>query len=81
MCVAAAVFYSQTPQLYEALGHFVGAMVIASMIFSWVAYDSAKLCQRMQPDDYMKGVVYFYTDFLMVCCCCLFVGCLSAGAS
>ena len=34
----------------------------------------------MQPDDYMKGVVYFYTDFLLVCCCCICAGCLSQAA-
>ena len=46
-----------------------------------VRYDSGRLCERMQPDDYMKGVIYFYTDFLMVCCCCLFAGCMGSAAS
>ena len=49
---------------------------MASLLFAWVAYDANKLCKRMQPDDYMKGVVYFYTDFLFMCCCCIVLGCL-----
>ena len=76
----AVAFYTQTPQLYEQAGHFVGGLLVASALFAWVAYDSAKLCERMQPDDYMKGVVYFYTDFLLVCCCCLLAGCASGGS-
>ena len=66
---------------YENAGHVIVGIGVGSLIFAWVVFDSDKLCERMMPDDYMKGVVYFYTDFLMVCCCCLFVGCLSAGAS
>jgi hypothetical protein len=50
-------------------------------LFSWISYDSAKLSAKMQPDDYMKGVVYFYTDFLIVCCCCLFTSCIGSAVS
>lgn len=83
MTAAAVIFYTQTQTygFYSEVGHYVGAVIVASLIFAWVAYDSAKLCERMQPDDYMKGVVYFYTDFLLVCCCCMFAGCLSSGGS
>ena len=49
-------------------------------LFAWVAFDSGKLCESMQPDEYMKGVVYFYTDFLLVCCCCLFAGVMSSAS-
>jgi len=82
LMVAASIgIYSATKDAYEQVGHYIGAMIVATCIFVWVAYDSAKLCQRMSPDDYMRGVVYFYTDFLLVCCCCLVAGCFSASAS
>ena len=34
----------------------------------------------MVPDDYMKGVIYFYTDFVYVCMCCALLGCLGSGS-
>jgi len=80
MIAAAIVFYSQTPHLYEAVGHFIGALIFTTGLFAWVVYESTKLCERMRPDDYMKGVIYFYTDFLFCCCCCLFAGCMTGGA-
>lgn len=79
MLTASIIFFFQTQYLYEQAGHFIGGIIVASLLFAWVAYDSGKLCERMQPDDYMKGVVYFYTDFLIVCCCCLFAGCISSS--
>jgi hypothetical protein len=34
----------------------------------------------MSPDEYMKGVIYFYTDMFYVCMCCALLACLgSAG--
>jgi len=83
MIGGAFAFYSQTTQFYTPGGvaHFIMAVVFATCIFFWVVWDSTKLCERMQPDDYMKGVVYFYTDFLMVCCCCLFAGCVGSAAA
>ena len=74
-------FYAMTSHLpmYDSIGHFIGGVAIASLLFAWVAYDASKLCKRMQPDDYMKGVVYFYTDFLFMCCCCIVLSCLGGG--
>ena len=35
---------------------------------------------QMSPDEYMKGVIYFYTDMFYVCMCCALLACLgSAG--
>jgi len=83
MLAGSFAFYSQTTHFYEPGGaaHFIMANLIAVCLFAWVVYDSGRLCERMQPDDYMKGVIYFYTDFLMVCCCCLFAGCMGSAAS
>lgn len=96
MAIATFVFYSQTSELgyhyvyegatawmpyYDSIGHYIGGFLAASLLFLWVTVDSAKLCARMQPDEYMKGVVYFYTDFLLVCCCCLFASCMGSAAS
>lgn len=80
MTLGAIFFGAFYPNLFEQAGHFIGAQMVASALFSWVAYDTGKLCERMQPDEYMKGVVYFYTDFLLVCCCCMVMGCVSSGS-
>ena len=54
------------------------AVAVSSCVFAWVAYDANRLCKTFQPDEYMKGVTYFYTDFLIACCCCLAAGCMSS---
>ena len=81
MIVVSILFYTQVDGYFEHGGHFIGGMIVASVLFAWVTYDANKLCKTMQPDDYMKGVIYFYTDFLYVCCCCLLLGCLGGGGS
>lgn len=69
------------PEAYNyQVGHCVGAFLAFSCIFAWLCYDSSVLCQRMVPDDYMKGVIYFYTDFVYVCMCCALLGCLGSGS-
>ena len=65
---------------FDARPHTIPTLVRSQSSFL-VRYDAGKLCERMQPDDYMKGVLYFYSDFFMVCCGCLFLGCLGSAAS
>ena len=82
MITVSAIFAATgPPNMFEHGGHVVGALLVASALFAWITYDAAKLCERMQPDEFMKAVVYFYTDFLMVCCCCMLMGCVSSGAT
>ena len=33
----------------------------------------------MQPDEYMKGVIYFYTDMFYVCACCALLACMGGS--
>jgi len=81
MLTCSIIFCAYTPQYYVQTGHYVGALMVSSLVFLWVCYDAQLLCERLQPDDYMKGVLYFYTDFLAVCCCCLLAGCVSSASS
>jgi len=81
MLVGAIVFYTQDSSPFYSLANYIGAVVVASVLLLWIAYDMAKLCEKMQPDDYMKGVTYFYTDFLTFCCCCLATACVSTAIS
>ena len=48
------------------------------VLFCWITYDAGKLCQRMQPDEYVQGVLNFYTDFLVLVCCCCLAACHAA---
>jgi len=81
MITGSIIFYANTTHLYVQAGHYIGALIVASALFAWVCYDAARLCDKMQPDDYMAGVVCFYTDFLLVCCCCLVLGCFTGSSS
>jgi len=74
--VGVIVLYTQVPTIVEDVSHFAAALVFATILFAWVCYDAGKLCHRMVPDDYMKGVIYFYTDFIYVCLCCALLSCL-----
>ena len=58
---------------------FATSTVVASLIFTWFCYESFKLCSKMKPDEYMKGVIYFYTDMFYVCACCALLACLGGG--
>ena len=54
--------------------------VVSSIVFAWFCYEAFKLSAKMSPDEYMKGVIYFYTDMFYVCMCCALLACLgSAG--
>ena len=77
----AIVFYTQYPEVFEQAGHFISALLFSSFLFAWLCYDAAALCNRMQPDDYMKGVTYFYTDFMYACVCCALLGCLTGSGA
>ena len=43
------------------LAHFLTAMTII-----WFSADAAKIEKRLTPDDYMMGVISFYTDFFII---------------
>ena len=82
MLIIGSVVAGMVPETYNSnVGHVVGAILFSSMIFAWLSYDAGELCRRMVPDDYMKGVIYFYTDFIYVCLCCALLGCLGGGAN
>ncbi|GAB9468966.1 hypothetical protein Gpo141_00006262 [Globisporangium polare] len=45
------------------------------MLIMWFAIDAASMCRVMSPDEYMHGVLYFYTDMiLLVVMCAVAVG-------
>jgi len=69
------------PGAFEHAGHVVGAVIFSTMIFAWLCYDASALCGRMQPDEYMKGVIYFYTDFIWVCLCCAILSLFSGSGA
>lgn len=84
MIAAMVVFYVNFGEgtanpLVTKVGHFVGACGIGTLGFVWFCHESTVLCSRMEPDQYMKGVVYFYTDLVYVCLCCAVVGCVSGS--
>merc|ERR1712167_16472 len=75
----AIVVFTQLPEGISATGHFITCIVISSIVFIWFCYESYKLSCKMQPDEYMKGVIYFYTDMFYVCACCALLACLGGG--
>ena len=61
-----------SPSGKGTVGHFVSLQVFSAFATWYFAYDTWQIEQRLTVDDYMIGVVNYYTDFLVVviCCCC-----------
>jgi hypothetical protein len=51
----------------------------SSVAVLWFGWETAKLSEKMNPDQYMVGVVYFYADIVAVMAC-LLMCCLFCGA-
>ncbi|KAL1528459.1 hypothetical protein AB1Y20_009804 [Prymnesium parvum] len=77
----AIVVYVMCLQDVTSPGPFVTASVLSTAVFAWVCYDAAQLCQRMSPDEYLHGVIHFYTDLFFICCCCAFLSCLASSTT
>ena len=60
---------------------FVTSTLVSTVVFSWFCYEAYKLCCKMSPDEYLKGVIYFYTDMFYVCACCALLACLGGGGN
>jgi len=77
----AIIVYFVCLQEASTIGHFITSALISSLVFSWICYDAAQLCRKMSPDDYMKGVIHFYTDLFFVCLCCAFLSCVGQSGT
>mmetsp|Transcript_73639 Transcript_73639/g.163667 ORF Transcript_73639/g.163667 Transcript_73639/m.163667 type:complete len:251 (-) Transcript_73639:454-1206(-) len=64
-----------------AMGAFVMVTIATSFLFGWVVYDAHKICCKLSPDEYMKGIIYFYTDMFYMCACCCLVACMGSATS
>ena len=62
MILCSIAFFWLKPSWYESGYIYSGSVMMASIIFLFFAVDLGKLCKRMTPDEYMKGVIY------LVCC-------------
>ena len=71
VCVVIALLAFAAIRPPTTLTHFGAAAMGMTLLHFWMILDAGRLCTRFTPDDYMKGVVYFYTDFLIMCCCCI----------
>jgi len=69
------------PGFYESIGHVVGAMLFTTCIFAWLCWEASTLSARMVPDDYLKAIIFFYTDFAWGCLCCAVLSLFSGSGS
>ena len=64
---------------------FTLAHILTAMTIIWFSADAAKIEKRLTPDDYMMGVICFYTDFfiivatVLVICCTVAMFCAGGG--
>ena len=58
MILCSIAFFWLKPSWYESGYIYSGSVMMASIIFMFFAVDLGKLCKRMTPDEYMKGVIY-----------------------
>lgn len=62
----------------ETPGHYITACIVASLGLIWFVHESDALCKKMEPDGYMKGIVYYYSDLGYICLCCCVLGAIGA---
>lgn len=53
--------------LTQSLSPFVfGFSCVTTLILVvWFTFDASSLCKKMSPDEYMQGVIFFYTDMIL----------------
>ncbi|TMW61085.1 hypothetical protein Poli38472_014546 [Pythium oligandrum] len=63
--VGASIIYAACDNDIEGLsfGLSLGAQFL---LLLWFGYDAATMYAIMSPDEYMRGVIYFYTDLLLM---------------
>lgn len=73
MAVAAVVWYRVAPQdgYLDNVGMFMSAFIMSSILHAWISFDAALICEKMEPQEYWKTTIYFYTDFIYLCCVCM----------
>ena len=68
--VSVAVYYAGAKEATDGK-YFASAGLGATALHFWLMFDSARLCTKFSPDEYIKGVVFFYADILSVFAICL----------
>ena len=46
-------------------GMFALCIVFNLVLVLWFAYDAACMCKKMSPDEYMQGLIFFYSDMVL----------------
>ncbi|KAJ0393750.1 hypothetical protein P43SY_005297 [Pythium insidiosum] len=62
---ATALFLALGRDLVTDVG-FGGTLGFQLLLMLWFASDAAAMCRVMTPDEYMHGVIYFYTDLILL---------------
>ena len=70
MTVAGSVFYNMNRDAFDSVGMFLAGYILATMLFIWVITDCGLITEKLEPQEYFKSTLYFYTDFVVLCCAC-----------
>ena len=50
-------------------------ILLEFLLLMWFSYDANSMYRVMTPDEYMNGIIYFYTDLVLIAVvCAVFVG-------
>ncbi|RHY26772.1 hypothetical protein DYB32_007312 [Aphanomyces invadans] len=62
--IACIVYFAALDTLFSATTFLLCCATILILSF-WFAYDASCMNQRLSPDEYMQGMIFFYTDMVM----------------
>ncbi|RHX98810.1 hypothetical protein DYB25_013629 [Aphanomyces astaci] len=62
--VASLVYFTALRNVFSTTTFFMCCATILVLSF-WFAYDASCMNQRLSPDEYMQGMIFFYTDMVM----------------
>ncbi|TYZ61481.1 hypothetical protein PybrP1_008944 [[Pythium] brassicae (nom. inval.)] len=69
VALVASALYIRFGRAFVTPEGFGGSLAFQLVLVLWFALDAAFMCQVMSPDEYMHGVIYFYTDMQCFVCC------------
>lgn len=58
------VYFGLIGNSFSAL-QYAGALAAVLLLVMWFAYDASCMNERLSPDEYMQGMVFFYTDMVL----------------
>lgn len=70
VALASCGLFANFGQEFVTSEGFGASLAFQFALIMWFSIDAASMYRVMSPDEYMHGVIYFYTDMVLICVIC-----------